>query len=475
MNAKRAGLCQLRDLLITTPEPLRSELRPLSRARLLRRLAATRPERRHDPELRGTLLALRALARRVQQLTVEERELAREIEQLTSKLAPQLLNLRRPMLAAQIALSWSHRGRLASDPTIARGGSTPATFATPTDTSGRSSGTGRPKTPRSDHRRHALAITGQRGLPQLRVSSDSHERPRADTLNVSARSPRRSRSNTLERLTAERDAGSVMQSTSACARTVQKERGGCRAYVFKPPANGLNFAFRASIATWRSSARRWTRTWARMRSSTRSGSSSSPTATSQEPIRATPTPRPSTATWPASDLSISRSGTRNCSWTRAAGSPPLPRRRGSTYSWTSSSTRSTTATANLLPPSTRSSQRRLQGHPDTDSPSARNRPRGALRPHRPRRVSRLAAHPRPPPPRTSAPQLRDALQPRAPPPRARAAHTRTSQHNPFTRREDRAPRPTRWTHPRVRHRRGSLTTGFLHPTRTLHYLSAGGT
>jgi len=80
VNAKRAGLCQLRDLLITTPEPLRSELRPLSRARLLRRLAATRPERRHDPELRGTLLALRALARRVQQLTAEERELAGEIE-----------------------------------------------------------------------------------------------------------------------------------------------------------------------------------------------------------------------------------------------------------------------------------------------------------------------------------------------------------------------------------------------------------
>src|SRR5438876_526486 len=66
VNAKRAGLCQLRDLLITTPEPLRSELRPLSRARLLSRLSMTRPHRRHDPELRGTLLALRALARRIQ-------------------------------------------------------------------------------------------------------------------------------------------------------------------------------------------------------------------------------------------------------------------------------------------------------------------------------------------------------------------------------------------------------------------------
>jgi catechol 2,3-dioxygenase-like lactoylglutathione lyase family enzyme len=48
---------------------------------------------------------------------------------------------------------------------------TPATSATPTDTSGRSSGTRRPKTPRSDHRQHALAITGQRGL-QMRVSSE---------------------------------------------------------------------------------------------------------------------------------------------------------------------------------------------------------------------------------------------------------------------------------------------------------------
>ena len=59
VNAKRAGLCQLRDLLITAPEPLRSELRPLSRARLLQSLAATRPDGRHDPEPRGSLLALR--------------------------------------------------------------------------------------------------------------------------------------------------------------------------------------------------------------------------------------------------------------------------------------------------------------------------------------------------------------------------------------------------------------------------------
>jgi len=90
VNAKRAALCQLRDLLITAPEPLRGELRPLRRARLLQRLAATRPARRHDAELRGSLLALRSIARRVLQLTAEERELARDIETLTRTLAPQL-------------------------------------------------------------------------------------------------------------------------------------------------------------------------------------------------------------------------------------------------------------------------------------------------------------------------------------------------------------------------------------------------
>jgi transposase len=122
VNAKRAALCQLRDLLITTPEPLRSELRPLTRARLLQRLAATRPETRGDAELRGSLLALRSIARRVLQLTVEERELAREIETLTRRLAPQLLDQAGvgPHAAAQLVLSWSHQGRITSEAAFAR-------------------------------------------------------------------------------------------------------------------------------------------------------------------------------------------------------------------------------------------------------------------------------------------------------------------------------------------------------------------
>jgi len=122
VTARRAGLCQLRGLLVSAPEPLRAELRSLTRAQLLRRLAAVRPEGRQDPELRGTLLALRALARRVTALTVEERELAREIETLTRKLAPQLLAQPGvgPLAAAQVLISWSHRGRITSEAAFAR-------------------------------------------------------------------------------------------------------------------------------------------------------------------------------------------------------------------------------------------------------------------------------------------------------------------------------------------------------------------
>jgi transposase len=122
LSAKRAALCQVRDLLVTCPEPLRGELRPLTRARFLNRLQAVRPTRHHDPELRGTLLAMRSVARRVQQLTLEERELKREIETLVSELAPRLLLEPGvgPVTAAQVLISWSHPGRVPTEAAFAR-------------------------------------------------------------------------------------------------------------------------------------------------------------------------------------------------------------------------------------------------------------------------------------------------------------------------------------------------------------------
>jgi len=120
--AKRAALNQLRALIVTCPEPLRAELSELSRARLLTRLSAARPAARRDPELRGTLIALRTIAGRIHYLTRDERQLTREIEQLVQELAPDLLTEAGvgPICAAQAIVAYSHHGRLRDEAAFAR-------------------------------------------------------------------------------------------------------------------------------------------------------------------------------------------------------------------------------------------------------------------------------------------------------------------------------------------------------------------
>jgi transposase len=120
ISARRASLCQLRALIVTAPAPLREKLRPLSRARLLRRLAALPPGA--TPTTRGTRLALRLLARRIQLLDLEERALQQEIAALVDELAPTLLHQPGvgPISAAQVLVAWSHPGRLRSEAAFAR-------------------------------------------------------------------------------------------------------------------------------------------------------------------------------------------------------------------------------------------------------------------------------------------------------------------------------------------------------------------
>ena len=121
VDARKVALNQLRALLVTCPEPLRAELRPLTRARLLARLEhAAQPEQ--ADELAGTLLVLGLLARRIGALTLEERSLRRELHQRTSRIAPKLLAEPGigPISAAQALVSWSHRGRLRSEAAFAR-------------------------------------------------------------------------------------------------------------------------------------------------------------------------------------------------------------------------------------------------------------------------------------------------------------------------------------------------------------------
>ena len=122
LTAKRAALCQLHALVVSLPEPLRGELRARTRARLLARCRELRPERWKERELRGSLLALRALARRLEALTAEERALGREIGALVAEMAPALLAEPGvgPITAAQVLVSWPHKGRLRNEAAFAR-------------------------------------------------------------------------------------------------------------------------------------------------------------------------------------------------------------------------------------------------------------------------------------------------------------------------------------------------------------------
>jgi transposase len=120
LGARRAALCQLRALIVTAPVELREQLRALTPARLLKRCAKLRPG--SSPDERGTRLALRLLAQRIQLLTAEERALKREISALVEQLAPQLLAEPGigPISAAQVLVAWSHPGRLRSEAAFAR-------------------------------------------------------------------------------------------------------------------------------------------------------------------------------------------------------------------------------------------------------------------------------------------------------------------------------------------------------------------
>ena len=121
VNAKRAALCQLRDLLVTTRSRSATSCGPLTRAQLLQRLTATRPGGRRDPELRGSLLALRSLARRVLQLTAEDASSpARSRHSPASSHRNSSTSPASDRTPPPSVLSWSHRGRIVSEAAFAR-------------------------------------------------------------------------------------------------------------------------------------------------------------------------------------------------------------------------------------------------------------------------------------------------------------------------------------------------------------------
>ena len=81
---------QIKDLVLTAPEPIRTELRSLKTKQRAARCAHWRPGATMDPTS-ATKRALRHLARRWEALTIEIRELDGDLATLTTAAAPRLL------------------------------------------------------------------------------------------------------------------------------------------------------------------------------------------------------------------------------------------------------------------------------------------------------------------------------------------------------------------------------------------------
>lgn len=122
VDVRRLALVQLRSVIVTAPESLRQELRRLPVGQLIRRCSRFRRSDSRTPDELAIVLVLRSLARRIEAASVEADELEREILEHVRILVPELLDERGvgPIVAAQLIVSWSHRGRVRSEAAFAR-------------------------------------------------------------------------------------------------------------------------------------------------------------------------------------------------------------------------------------------------------------------------------------------------------------------------------------------------------------------
>jgi transposase len=122
VDVRREALVQLRSVIVTAPDRLREELRGLPVQRLLERCCRLRLSAAAAPDEQAARLVLRTLARRIEAASAEAAELEREILAYVRTLAPQLLDEPGvgPIVAAQLIVAWSHRGRLRSEACFAR-------------------------------------------------------------------------------------------------------------------------------------------------------------------------------------------------------------------------------------------------------------------------------------------------------------------------------------------------------------------
>jgi transposase len=113
---------QLRSVIVTAPDELRSQLRRLPLGELLNRCSHFRRSSSRAPPQLATILVLRTLARRIQAATAEAETLEHEILTHVRTLVPELLGEPGvgPIVAAQLIVTWSHHDRIRSEASFAR-------------------------------------------------------------------------------------------------------------------------------------------------------------------------------------------------------------------------------------------------------------------------------------------------------------------------------------------------------------------
>ena len=119
--ARVAAINELKALVVTAPVDLRDRLRSLTTKAQIAACAGFRLRGPLD-ELTATKQALRSLARRINTLTTEIKDLDTSIRQLVQEAVPHLLNQPGvgPLTAAQIYIAWSHPGRCRNEAAFAR-------------------------------------------------------------------------------------------------------------------------------------------------------------------------------------------------------------------------------------------------------------------------------------------------------------------------------------------------------------------
>lgn len=121
VTARTKAICALKAALIAAPETLRGRLRGISGRQLVNRCSRLRVQADQPDGLRGSIICLRALARRALTLEAEAAALQAEIEPLVKEICPELLHQFGvgPISAAQILVSWSHHGRIRNEAAFA--------------------------------------------------------------------------------------------------------------------------------------------------------------------------------------------------------------------------------------------------------------------------------------------------------------------------------------------------------------------